>query len=107
MMERMILSFVGMALSSRPPVYTKPPATRMQAPPSNATAAVVFDPGAKRDMHRHEETLLVYARRGMFILNTEEGARRFSRRETCLVVRGVLHAEEAGPKGAEILAVRK
>lgn len=69
--------------------------------------AVTFDPRAKRDMHSHEETLLVYVRRGEFILNTEEGTHSFSPGETCLVAQGVRHAEEAGPEGAEILAVRK
>lgn len=68
---------------------------------------VHFDPSSRSEMHSHDQVSFVYVLEGEFILNTDDGAPRHGPGETCLLPKGVAHAEEAGPDGATILVARK
>lgn len=64
-------------------------------------------PSSRREPHSHDTVSFVYVIDGKFILNTDDGSPSFHPGETCLVEKGVNHAEEAGPEGASILVARK
>jgi quercetin dioxygenase-like cupin family protein len=68
---------------------------------------VCFDPSSRSEMHQHDEVSFVFVVEGEFILNTEDGAPRHGPGDTCILPKGVNHAEEVGSDGATILVARK
>lgn len=66
-----------------------------------------FKPLSKREIHSHDKVSFVYVLEGEFILNTVDGSPSYRSGETCVVEKGIDHAEGAGPEGASILVARK
>jgi len=62
-----------------------------------------YEPESTCDMHSHDFSVLLLVVDGEFILAKEHGSERFRPGQVCSLEAGVVHAEQAGSKGATII----
>lgn len=66
-----------------------------------------YDANASSAMHRHDFAVLLLVVSGEFRLRTERGVDVFRPGDVCRLAAGVLHAEEAGENGAQVLLAKQ
>ena len=66
-----------------------------------------FEPGPAKDMHTHDESVMVLILEGQFTLVTENQATTYGPGDCCENPAGTLHTEEIGPQGVKALMALK
>ena len=69
--------------------------------------STVFAPNADGELHSHDFSAMVMVTDGEFRLVLEDETRVFGAGDWCEVAAGTVHAEQAGPAGATLLAGTK